>query len=202
MIGIINYGMGNLKSVSNALAFLNVKHLIIDEVKDLKKVDSYILPGVGAFGMAMNNIHKLGFKNELEEQILNKKKNILGLCLGMQLFFDSSEENGNFEGLSWIKGKVKSLNKLNLNLTVPHMGWNDFNIEKESVLLHGLIDYDFYYVHSFYCECDDRDDVIASVDYGVKIDVMLEKENVFGCQFHPEKSQNSGLKILSNFCKL
>lgn len=202
MIGIINYGMGNLKSVSNALTFLKIEHKILNSNFDYKDIDSYILPGVGAFGMAIDNIKNSGLKDLLNEEILVNKKPILGLCLGMQLFYESSEENGFNEGLSWIEGSVNSFKQLNNGLTVPHMGWNNLTLIKDSALTNGLEDDNFYFVHSFYCKSTDNMNVVAQLDYGINVDVIVQKDNIFGCQFHPEKSQKSGLLILSNFSKI
>jgi glutamine amidotransferase len=202
-IGVINYGMGNIASVSNALSFIGFEASVINSPNELEACDKIILPGVGAFPIAMKNLNELQFLDALNEKVFSKKTPIIGLCLGMQLLFDSSEEHGNHNGLGWVKGQVKDL-KREITLTVPHMGWNRLEVKKQSRLLTGINEeeFDYYFVHSFYCKCENPSDVIATVNYGVEMDVMIQSDNVFGCQFHPEKSQKSGLELLKNFCKL
>ena len=202
MVGIVNYGMGNIRSVSNALTFIGTKHMIIENKTDFDKVHKIILPGVGAFGQAMINLESSRLIDSLNEHVLNMKKPILGLCLGMQLLLDNSTEHGLHKGLGYIKGSVLSLKDKIDNLPIPHMGWNDIKIEKKSSLFNENSQLDFYFVHSFYCNCIHRDNIIATVDYGVKMDVIIQKDNIFGCQFHPEKSQRNGLNLLSNFCSI
>jgi glutamine amidotransferase len=202
-IGVVNYGMGNIASVCNAVNFIGFETSVINSPNELETCDKIILPGVGAFPLAMKNLNELQFIEKLNETVLIKKVPTIGLCLGMQLLFDYSEEHGINKGLGWVKGAVKDLKK-EINLTVPHMGWNRLEISKESNLLSGIAEdeLDYYFVHSFYCKCENNSDVIATVEYGVKMDVMIQKDNIFGCQFHPEKSQKSGLELLKNFCKL
>ena len=202
-IGIINYGMGNLISVKNAIDFIGKDAEIIDEPSEIQKFDKLILPGVGAFAMAMDNLTTRGFIEPLTKEVLINKKSLLGLCLGMQLLFESSEEHGLNNGLGWIKGNVRSL-KNEVSLVVPHMGWNNLTIKKKSQLLKNINvnELDYYFVHSFYCKCDYENDVIATTEYEVKMDVIIEHENIFGCQFHPEKSQKNGLELIKNFCEL
>lgn len=202
-IGVVNYGMGNIASVCNAVNFIGFETSVINSPNELETCDKIILPGVGAFPLAMKNLNELQLIEQLNETVLIKKVPTIGLCLGMQLLFDYSEEHGINNGLGWVKGEVKDLKK-EINLTVPHMGWNRLEISKESNLLSGIVEdeLDYYFVHSFYCKCENKSDVIAIVEYGVKMDVMIQKDNIFGCQFHPEKSQKSGLELLRNFCKL
>lgn len=202
-IGVVNYGMGNIASVCNAINFIGFEASVINSPNELETCDKIILPGVGAFPVAMKNLNELQFIEPLNEIVLIKKVPTIGLCLGMQLLFDYSEEHGINKGLSWVKGEVKDLKK-EISLTVPHMGWNRLEISKESNLLSGIAEdeLDYYFVHSFYCKCENNTNVIATVEYGVKMDVMIQKDNIYGCQFHPEKSQKSGLELLKNFCKL
>lgn len=205
MIGIVNYGMGNLTSVRNALNFFNIPNEIFDSPSEIKKYDKLILPGVGAFGLAMENIHETGFAEALQEDVLVKNKPLLGLCLGMQLLLDSSCEHGNHKGLGFIKGTVDYLGDRIDNLPIPHMGWNQLQVKKNVSLLFKNIPVEeqiYYFVHSFYCDLNDKTLVAAQTTYGISFDVVLEDRHIFGCQFHPEKSQKSGLQILKNFWEL
>ena len=203
-IGIVNYGMGNIASVQNALAHVGFDSFIIQSTTDFLKADKLILPGVGAFARAMENIKGSGLSDALSEEVLIKKKNILGLCLGMQLMFETSEEHGLNKGFGWIEGSVKDMRNDVKSLPVPHMGWNRISYKKENPLFQNLEEEqaDFYFVHSYYCKCKNDLNSIAQVKYGVSFDVAIQKENVFGCQFHPEKSQKNGLQLLKNFCEL
>ena len=202
-IGIIDYGMGNIASVQNALSFLGVESEIVETERKIISCDKLILPGVGAFSEAMINLQKRGLIDVLNKVILQDKKSILGLCLGMQLFFSNGLEGGKINGLNWIEGSVLSI-KDEVKLIVPHMGWNNIEIKQPSFLLNEINEEneDFYFVHSYYCKCIDRSTVLATVEYGVLMDVLVQKDNIYGCQFHPEKSQNSGLKIIKNFIDL
>lgn len=198
VIGIIDYGMGNLKSVSNALDFLGAEHFISDDYETLAKADKLILPGVGAFKDAIDLIRKKKF-----DQLLNDAKSankpILGICLGMQLLFDSSTEFGNHEGLHLIPGEVVLFD---VDLKVPHMGWNKLLIKKETPLFVGLPENSYvYFVHSYHLVTK-ADVVSATTFYGKEIQVAAQQGNVYGLQFHPEKSGDVGLKILNNFVQL
>jgi glutamine amidotransferase len=201
-IGIINYGVGNLKSVKNSLDFLGIPNKIISKPADIDACDKIILPGVGAFEPAMNKINTLGFAKAIKKYAADKKP-ILGICLGMQLLFDESEEYGSHPGLGLIKGKVLALNKKVKNLPLPLIGWNDITKEKIVKLLEGIeTGESFYFVHSFYCKPLGASATLASANYGIKFDAIVQQGNIYGCQFHPEKSQAAGLKILENFYKL
>lgn len=204
MIGIINYGMGNLSSVKNALDFLQIPNAIISSEKEFDACDKLILPGVGAFALAMKNLNESGLSTAIQTSTQVKSKAILGLCLGMQLLFESSTEHGLNKGLSLVKGEVKDLNEKVKNFPVPHMGWNSLLGNKDSLLLKNIAPEEqvFYFVHSYYCDAADKSCVSAKVNYDFEFDVMIEKDNFFGCQFHPEKSQKSGLHILKNFADL
>lgn len=202
MIGIINYGMGNLTSVQNALESLNIKSTICDSPKAIESCDKIILPGVGAFGMAMQNLNSLNFVEPLAEFALSEKKPFLGICLGAQLLLESSTEHGFHKGLGYFKGTVDFLGDKVKDLPVPHMGWNDvIRTASPSALLgdHGGC---FYFVHSYYCKLEERNLVTAEVDYNFRFDVVFERGNIFACQFHPEKSQKDGLSLLKNFAAL
>jgi glutamine amidotransferase len=201
MIGIIDYGMGNLTSVKNALDFLNLKNTRVANSAEALACDKLILPGVGAFALAMENLTKSNLVSTILEFTSVQKKPFLGLCLGMQLLFENSTEHGFHNGLSLIKGQVKDLNDKVHDFPVPHMGWNSLKVYPNSVLLKNIPEEEqvYYFVHSYYCDAADKSNVKAVVNYSFDFDVVLEKENIFGCQFHPEKSQKSGLKILQNF---
>lgn len=200
MIGIINYGMGNLRSVQNALNHLSIPNEIFDDASGITKYSKLILPGVGAFGPAMKNLEQLGFVNAISDRIENKVP-LLGICLGMQLLLEDSEEHGVHKGLGIIKGQVKNISNKVTEHPVPHMGWNKLTVKKESKLFNGIPadELIFYFVHNFYCELKDKNESAAAVNYGFSFDTAIETGNVFACQFHPEKSQKSGLQILKNF---
>lgn len=198
-IGIINYGVGNLQSVKNSLDHLGIPNAIVDKPQDIKNFDKIILPGVGAFGAAMEKLNKLGFAKEIKSFVSHGKP-VLGICLGMQLLFDESHEYGRHKGLGLIKGKVLPFSEKVTNLTLPQIGWNSIIKNKDSALLKDISDNStFYFIHSFYCEPKDQKITMASADYGIKFSAIIHKDNVFGCQFHPEKSQSAGLQILKNF---
>lgn len=201
MIGIINYGMGNLQSVKNSLDYLSIPNTVINKPREIDACDNIILPGVGAFGPAMEKLNELGFAQKILE-FAYQEKPILGICLGMQLLFQESEEGGINQGLGLIKGKVLAFNKKVNNLPIPHVGWNNIYKDKASLLFQNIDDNScFYFVHSFYCEPVDKSTIIASTDYGIKFAAAIGKDKIFGCQFHPEKSQTAGLKLLENFQK-
>lgn len=204
MIGIINYGMGNLSSVKNALDYLTIPNILVNHPDEINSCSKLILPGVGAFGLAMQNLHELKFIDSILEFTQVKQKALLGLCLGMQLLFDKSCEHGTHNGLSLIKGEVKNLNDAVKNVPVPHMGWNQLIEVNNSTLLKGIVKDDqiMYFVHSYYCCASNNELVTAQVNYEFNFDVMIESNNIFGCQFHPEKSQKSGLQILKNFAQV
>lgn len=202
MITVIDYGMGNLKSVENALEYLNIDYKISKNIKDIKKATALILPGVGGFPNAIKNLRE----KELDLVIKERCKNgvpLLGICLGMQLLFDKSYEGGELKGLSLIEGEVL---KLRGDIKVPHIAWNSLEFNelsnyKENPLLKGINKRDFvYYVHSFYGKVKDNKDLIAYSNYGEnKVAGMVQRGNVFGTQFHPEKSGEVGLRIIKNF---
>tara|TARA_B100000941_G_scaffold288673_1_gene266026 strand:+ start:210 stop:845 length:636 start_codon:yes stop_codon:yes gene_type:complete len=209
-IAIIDYETGNLKSVSKALELAsnnvlkksNIK--IISSVKDLYNFDKVVLPGQGSFKQcfqSLNSIH--GILDGLTDFVMIKKKPILGICVGMQLFSSFGEEDGGSEGLGWVKGKVKKINLKDLSLKLPHMGWNNVQISSKSKLLYGIDnDSHFYFVHSYSFDVDQKKYVSATTNYSIEIVSAIEKDNIFGTQFHPEKSQANGITILENFVKI
>lgn len=205
MIGIIDYGMSNLKSVLNAFNYLNYDAIIIDKPIQLKQVDKVVLPGVGAFGLAMEKIKNSGFEEAIKESVMAKKIPFMGICLGMQLMLDSSTEKGNHKGLGLLKGKVDFLGNKVSNLPVPHVGWNTILPQNNATAFGGIdkVDSSFYFVHSYYCDLVDKKIVSATVDYGgFHFDVAIETDHIFAYQFHPEKSQKNGLTLLEKFAKL
>ena len=209
-IAIIDYETGNLKSVSKALELASNNVLkrsnieIINSAKDLNNFDKVVLPGQGSFKQcfqSLNSIH--GILDGLRDFVTAKKKPILGICVGMQLFSSFGDEDGGSDGLGWIKGKVKKISLKDLSLKLPHMGWNNIQISSNSKLLNGINnDSHFYFVHSYSFDVDEKKYVSATTNYSIEIVSAIEKENIFGTQFHPEKSQANGIKILENFVKI
>ena len=209
-IAIIDYETGNLKSVSKALELASNNVLkrsnieIINSAKDLNNFDKVVLPGQGSFKQcfqSLNSIH--GILDGLTDFVTVKKKPILGICVGMQLFSSFGDEDGGSDGLGWIKGKVKKISLKDLSLKLPHMGWNNIKISSNSKLLNGINnDSHFYFVHSYSFDVDEKKYVSATTNYSSEIVSAIEKENIFGTQFHPEKSQANGIKILENFVKI
>lgn len=196
MIVVIDYDIGNLGSVINALDKLGVKSKISNNPKEIKKADALILPGVGAAGQGMKNLKKKGLDKVIVEQI-KKEKPFLGICLGMQLLFESSEE-GNVKCLGILKGSVKKFKKMK---KIPQIGWNQVKVIKETKLLEGMDDNYFYYVNSFYCSPKDKNVTVGITNYGEEFAGVVAKDNIFGVQFHPEKSGPVGFRLLENFVK-
>jgi glutamine amidotransferase len=198
MIAIIDYGMGNLHSVLKAFERVNAKAVITSNLEIIEKSDKLVLPGVGYFKQGMDNLKRLKLIDALNKKVISKKTPILGICLGMQLLSDFSEE-GNAEGLGWTKGSTIKFN-LESKFRIPHMGWNSLNIKKESKLFNGLKENDlFYFVHSYHVVPKENQNVLSITNYGNFFVSAIEKDNIFGVQFHPEKSHDSGLKIIKNF---
>lgn len=195
MIAIIDYGMGNLRSVQKAFEFVGYDTVVTDDIEKIRKADKIVLPGVGAFGDAIKTIREKHIDEEIYKAV-DLKKPFLGICLGMQMVFDKSYEYGEHEGLGIIKGEIKLLPD---NVKRPHIGWNSLDIKMRSPLFEGLGDEPYvYFVHSYFLETD-APVVSATTFYGREIQVAAQKDNVFALQFHPEKSGNTGLKILKNF---
>ncbi len=202
MIAIINYNMGNLGSVLNALNKVGAKAKIESKPEKLKEYDKLILPGVGAFGDAMEHLNKSGLKDAIIE-FAKSGKYILGTCLGMQLLFEKSFEFGKHEGLGLIEGEVIPFDKSKLyNLKVPHMGWNELFVQKKDALFNNLpSEFYLYFVHSYHVVCDNAF-AIGKTIYGYEFISAVKKDNIYGFQPHPEKSHNNGLQILKNFVNL
>lgn len=198
MIAIIDYGMGNLRSVQKAFEFVGFEAVVTDDINVMEKADKLVLPGVGAFADAIATINKKGY-DEVIYKAVDAGKPFLGICLGMQMVFDKSYEYGEHKGLGLIKGEVKLLPD---NVKKPHIGWNSLNIKMRSPLYEGLPDNPYvYFVHSYYLETD-APVISATTDYGKEIQVAVQKDNIYALQFHPEKSGDTGLQILKNFGKL
>lgn len=199
---IIDYGVGNTHSVANAIKYLgygNVK--ISDNYREIENGDALILPGVGAFEEAMRNLKSRNLHNILGEEVLVKQKPILGVCVGMQMFATTSEENGIHDGLNWIEGSVKKL-ELPQQFAVPHVGWNNVNYKNGDPLFSkNAAQANFYFDHSYYFNCEEKY-VSAYCDYGIKVTAAVHHKNIYGVQFHPEKSQTNGLKLFRSFFNL
>lgn len=195
MIAIIDYGAGNLRSVKKAFDYLGVANKVVSNVDEARYIEKIVLPGVGAFGMAVERLKESGFF-EFLRQWLFMNKPFLGICLGLQLLFETSEEAENVEGLATFNGS-------NLRFTtgkVPQIGWNQIRIKKNSKLLDGIADQTFFYlVHSYYIAPQKKDIIVATTDYGVSYPTIIESGNIYAVQFHPEKSGESGLKLIKNW---
>ncbi|MED9805549.1 MAG: imidazole glycerol phosphate synthase subunit HisH [Lachnospiraceae bacterium] len=200
MIAIIDYDAGNIKSVEKALQYLGEEAVITRDAGEILMADKVILPGVGAFGDAMKKLNRYGLVPVIHE-VVEKGIPFLGICLGLQLMFESSEEAPGVEGLGLLKGKIVRIPEGD-GLKVPHMGWNSLSFPKEGRLFAGIPENSYvYFVHSYYLQAEE-DIVTATAEYGVTIHASVEKGNVFACQFHPEKSSHTGLTILKNFVDL
>ncbi len=205
MIIVISYGMGNLRSIEKALVKLNTEFKVSNTGKDIEAATHLILPGVGFFEEGMNNLRKLGLIDLLNNEVLKKRKPFLGICLGMQLLFNSSEEGGLIKGLGFIDGDVKKF-KFNkeLKLKIPHVGWNEvFGESMSNISLFNNIEQhsNFYFVHSYHATLNENINHCYT-DYGYNFVSVVQKDNIYGTQFHPEKSQKKGLEILKNFIEL
>lgn len=194
---IIDYKVGNHQSVANALKFLGYEFLVSSDKKEIEKASSYILPGVGAFDEAMKNLKELDLIDELKRQVLENKKPLLGICLGMQVLATQSEEGGLYEGLNFIPGKIVKFK--DKGLRIPHVGWNKVNVKVKKPLFTTISkDTNFYFDHSYHFTCDEKY-VAATSLYGDSVVAAVAKDNIFGTQFHPEKSQINGLRIFRSF---
>ena len=192
--------MGNLLSVQKALEYLGEDVRIISAPKNLQNAERLVLPGVGAFPDAMANLERHGWQDALHVEVFEKKKPFLGICLGMQLLAEFGEENGGSRGLGWIKGTVKLFTLADRSLKIPHVGWNEIIAVPNSPLFNGIRPgATFYFVHSYHFVCTEQHDVAVRCQYGSEFTAAIRKENIFATQFHPEKSQDNGLKVLENF---
>jgi glutamine amidotransferase len=204
MITIVNYGLGNIKAFVNLYERLNIRTKIAHLPEDLKYAEKIILPGVGAFDYAITQLNNSGMRDELEKQVLINKVPIVGICVGMQIMAKSSEE-GQMPGLGWIEGKVKKFDasKITYKTTLPHMGWNNVNPIDDFQLFNNFQDKPrFYFLHSYYFECMNEENVIATTDYGITYASAVNSNNIYGIQFHPEKSHSNGIQLLNNFANL
>lgn len=201
MIAIIDYDAGNLKSVYKALVHLSQDAIITRDKEQILNADKVILPGVGSFGEAMDKLNKYALVDTIHEVIDNKVP-FLGICLGLQLLFERSEESNGIKGLSILDGEIVKIPDKQ-GLKIPHMGWNSIDIKPGSTLFKGIDNNSYvYFVHSFYLKANNKEEVAATTEYSTLIHASVEKNNVFACQFHPEKSGEVGLKILENFANL
>ncbi len=201
MIAVIDYDAGNLKSVEKALLHLGQKVCITRDKSEILQADKVILPGVGSFGEAMNKLRNYQLIDVIKE-VANSGKPLLGICLGLQLFFEESDESPGVEGLSILKGKILRIPDKE-GLKIPHIGWNSLSIKPEAKLYKGLSDQSHvYFVHSYYLSASDEAIVSATTDYSTLIHASVESDNIYACQFHPEKSGEVGLSILKNFAAL
>ena len=202
MVVIIDYKSGNTRSVYNAINSLEANVKISSNINDIKKSSAIILPGVGSYNQCMELLKKNGLIDVLYEEVIVNKKLFLGICVGMQILSDFGLENKKTKGLGWIVGDVKKIN-VGKNYVLPHIGWNNLNIKKNSLLLKNLVDNPtFYFVHSFAINPKDKNLITSTCDYDNEIVASIEKNNIFAVQFHPEKSQYNGLIVLKNFLKL
>ena len=201
MIAMIDYDAGNIKSVEKALQYLGQEVVLTRDRDVILSADRAILPGVGSFGDAMGKLRDYGLESVIRE-FVETGKPFLGICLGLQLLFGESEESPGVKGLDLIKGKLRKIPEGD-GRKVPQIGWNDISVNPSSRLFKGVADHSYvYFVHSYYLEAENREEVAATTEYGVTIDAAVEAGNVFACQFHPEKSSGVGLTILKNFVSL
>jgi imidazole glycerol-phosphate synthase subunit HisH len=199
LIAIVDYGMGNLRSVQKAFEKIGATARVVPFPRDIENARGIVLPGVGAFGQAMENLRAIGWIDPLRDACARGVP-FIGICLGMQLLFESSEEMGQHEGLGILRGEVK---RFSGELKVPQMGWNQIHIQRSSPLLRDVAEGSYaFFVHSYYCAPRDSDIILATTEYGIEFASMVGRGNVFGAQFHPEKSQSVGLKMLENFAAM
>jgi len=200
-ITIIDYGLGNLGSIANMIKKVGGEFEFANDTETIKKAKKILLPGVGAFDNGMGNIHRLGIRDILDKKVLEENTPILGICLGMQLLGKGSEE-GNLQGFGWISAVTKKF-VLPKNYAIPHMGWNTVNQKKKSPIFE-IYDPEtrFYFVHSYYMQCTDEQDILFQTHYGIDFTSGVHHRNIFGVQFHPEKSHRFGKQLFSNFISL
>jgi len=201
LIAIIDYDAGNIKSVEHAVEYLGYEYILTRDKNEILGADKVILPGVGAFGDAMAKLEAYDLVSVITE-VVNKGTPFLGICLGLQLLFEGSEESEGVKGLSLLKGKIVKIPEGEYR-KIPHMGWNSLDLKGNGKLFKGIENKPYvYFVHSYYLQAEDKDIVKGTTEYNVTIDATVEKDNIFACQFHPEKSSDTGLKILKNFLEL
>lgn len=198
MIAILDYGIGNLKSIYNMFKKVGVESVITSDIETIKKANKYLLPGVGSFDHGINSLKNASFFETLENEVLENKKPILGICLGMQLLTNTSEE-GREKGLGWIDAKTIRFDLEDKSLSVPHMGWNKINPINLNDIFKNLEENRFYFVHSYHVVCNNDKNILATVSYGKTFTCSIYKDNIYGVQFHPEKSHRFGMQLLKNF---
>lgn len=204
MITIIDYGSGNIRAIGNIYDRLKINYKIAKNPEDVVGAEKLFLPGVGAFDETISMLDKTGFREVLDKEVLQNKVPIIGICVGMQILAESSEE-GSLNGLGYIKGKVKKLdaNLLHQKPKLPHMGWNSIEICRKNKLLENVdTHFGFYFLHTYYFECESNDDILTTTHYGKAFASAINHDNVYGIQFHPEKSHQNGITLLHNFAKL
>jgi glutamine amidotransferase len=199
MVAIIDYGMGNVASVQKALNFLKIENVITDDHIIIKEARTILLPGVGSFTQGMKNLNDRGLVELLTEEVVVKKKNFIGICLGMQLIMEKGMEPFECKGLGWVKGSVIKFELQDLN--VPHMGWNNIKVLNNTYYKECKTD-DFYFIHSYHVVPESKEDIATIVNYGFDVVASIQKDNIFATQFHPEKSQNAGLSLLKTFFEI
>ena len=201
MIAIIDYGAGNLQSVKKAFDFIGAESVITDNPEIINACDRILLPGVGSFGDAMDSMHKSGLVETVKQNALSGKP-FLGICLGLQLLFEESEESPGVKGLGIFKGKIKKFSP-DMGLKIPHIGWNSLEIKQNDTLFKGIPENSYvYFVHSYYLHAEDESDIATITNYGIDFHSAVGKNNIFATQFHPEKSGDVGLQILKNFASM
>jgi glutamine amidotransferase len=196
MVAIIDYGMGNVASVKKALNFLKIESIITADQEQINNSEFIILPGVGSFLQGMKNLQNNGLDVFLTDQVMNRKKRFLGICLGMQLLAETGTEPHDNPGLGWVKGRVKKIE--NIPFRVPHMGWNNITVKNDGYY-ENVANKDFYFIHSYHFVPETDEVIAATTNYGLEIVASIQQDNIFATQFHPEKSQEAGLTLLKNF---
>lgn len=200
MIGIIDYGSGNIQAIRNVYKRLKIETLIVKEPKDVSLATKLILPGVGAFDEAISKLEKSGLRDALDDAVLNKKVPVMGICVGMQIMANESEE-GILKGLGWISGSVKYFNKNQMSIMpkLPHLGWNDISCSDHPIFTGINKEVGFYFLHSYFFKSEFKENVIATACYEHVFDCAINKDNILGLQFHPEKSHSNGVRLFKNF---
>lgn len=204
MIGIVDYGSGNISAICNIYKQLKIPYFVSGDAEALRAADRYILPGVGAFDVVMRDLQRLGIVDVLTEEVQLKGKSAMGICVGMQILANSSEE-GVLPGLGWVPGRIRRIDATLLQSApkLPHMGWNSINLLGDEAILSGVhLDRGFYFLHSYYFDAEEQRDVIATVSYGKDLACGVRRGNVFGFQFHPEKSHDNGMMLFRNFAEI